>query len=547
MELLALILLTGSALGAALFFKKQHNHKEEVVDDYEAYKLFLEAAAQYREKHGQYAKHLEGLVIEKPELEGFPLRRYALSLDGKFLIVKFLDQKTSEHLINQIGGDSYLNGQLTYLTLLRKKEPSDILPIAHFSLKPDGVLTTTTPITYDTSQCVAVDGEILEQKWENKRIVFPEPGLFNITLKIRDKNGNWSDTFQKEIKVVEESGIREIVSYDQSHFLIYNSGKVLCRGKNEFGQLGLGTLNPVAEWHYSSLHDGVMEVALGEGFSIFRLFDGSVFSAGNNRHGELASGDKNTQKSLTSVWGLDHIKQVCAGKAFAAALDLNGNVYVWGDNSENQLMQADYTDAVSPVRLQGLEGIKQIACGSNFGLALKYDGTVIGWGDNTYGQLAVGYKGSIDEPVITQYKNVSSVHAGDRFSLVVTDSGRVYGAGNNAFGQLASKGKSEVLFPEEVFKIKDVQTLRVRESLALAITKTGKAYVWGNFNTPAQKPIQEPTELVGISYVKAYTNNGKKLYIVDGADQLYVVSDLSGKYEQTKVAANFHDFNEKKG
>jgi alpha-tubulin suppressor-like RCC1 family protein len=276
-------------------------------------------------------------------------------------------------------------------------------------------------------------------------------------------------------------------------------------------------------------------VACGEAFNLFRFYDGSVFSAGDNRHGELASGDKAQHKLMNQIWGLENVKQIDAGKRFAAALDYNGDVFVWGDNSENQLMHQDYLDSPYPIKLSGVSNVKEIACGANFGLALRYDGSVIGWGDNTYGQLGLGYKGSISEPMMTLYKNVKHVAAGDRFSLVIGENGRVYGAGSNSFGQLGIKGKNEILFPEEVLKLKDIADLSVKESLAVAISQMGKAFIWGNFNSPGSKPIFEATEIPGINYVKA---------VIDGNQDLITVSDLSGKYEKKKMYDNFNDFME---
>lgn len=535
--IVAVLLLIG-----IVFFTRKNTNSD--INIYELYTDLLEAATSYREKTGHYAKSLKPLLEIDGKYDERKLSNFELSLDGKFLVVKALPKEESERLINEIGGSSYINGESTYLTFVRKNDLSAVIPVAHFTIKPDGKITTTTPITYETSGCVAEGGEILEKKWENRKAVFTESGSYQVSLKIKDKNGNWSDTYVKEIKVTEEAGLRDLEVYNSSHFLIYNCGRVLCFGKNEDGQLGIGSLNAVPDWQYFSLHDGIMQIAPGDGFNIFRMYDGTVLAAGSNRHGELATGDKSPQKSLNAIWGLENIKQISTGKSFGAALDYLGNVYVWGNNDSDQLMDPEVSDAVSPQKLKKIEGVKQISCGENFGLALKYDGTVVGWGDNSFGQLALGYKGSITEPSITLFKNAVSVHAGDRFSLVVTESGRVYGAGSNNYAQLGIKGKSEVLFPEEVVGIKEVASVKTKESLTIAVTKMGKAYVWGNFNTPAQKPVSAPTELSGISYIKVFANNGKKLFVVDGGDTLYTVSDLSGKYEQSRIYSNYHEFME---
>lgn len=542
MNFLGIFIAIGSIVGAVAYYLK--DKEGQPIEPYKDYEVFLEAMQAYKEAHDEYAKDIKKLQPFLPETHPINFKRYGLSLDGKFLTISHLQEEEALSLINEIGGDSYVNGVYTYLTLRRINDLSQIKPIAHFSMKPDNKFTTTTFITYDTSSCVAENNEILERKWENKFATFKEPGIYTIRLKIKDRNNNWSDTFEREIKVTEETGLKAIEAYDGSFFMIFNNGKVISRGKNDFGQLGIGTLTAVANLKYNSMYDSVSDIACGEGFNLFKFYDGSVGSAGSNRNGELATGDKNSQKTMVSVWGLQNIKQIAAGKKFSAALDYEGNVYVWGDNTDFQLMKDEMPDSTTPIKLAGVEGVKEIVCGSNFGLALKYDGTVMGWGDNSSGQLAVGYKGSVLEPVVTLYTNVKSIHAGDRFSLVITDSGKVFGTGSNAYGQLGSKGKSEIYFPTEVLRIKDVETLRVRESLTLAILKTGKLYVWGNFNGPGAKPIFEPVELPGISYAKAFANNGKKCFVLDVNNDFYVITDTSGRYEKRKMYDNFYDFME---
>ncbi len=545
MNLLGVVFTIGTLIGAVALFLR--DKEEKPIDVYKDYEIYLDAMTDYKETNGDYAKDIGKLMpFIKVPFEINP-KRYGLSLDGKFLTVSNLSLEDAQSIINEIGGDSYINGIYTYLTLRRFNELSKIKPIAHFSMKPEGKYTTTSYITYDFSACIAEDNEILEKKWENKFATFKEPGTYTVRLKIRDKNNNWSDDFEREIKVIEEKGIKALEAYDGSFFMTYNNGKTLSRGKNEFGQLGIGNLTQVTDLKYNSMYDSVTEIACGEGFNLYRFHDGSVGTSGTNRLGELGLGDRNAQKTITSVWGLGNIKQIAAGKKFGAALDYEGHVYVWGDNSDHQLMRDDIPDSPLPLKLEKIDGVKQISCGANFGLALKYDGTVVVWGDNSSGQLALGYKGSINEPTVALYSNVKSVHAGDKFALVVTEMGKVFGCGNNAYGQLGVKGKSEIFFPVEILGLKDVETLRVKESLTLCMLKSGKTLAWGNFSGPSAKPMFEPTELIGVNFAKAYANNGKKCFLIDNANDFFVITDASGKYEKKKMYENFSEFMENEG
>ncbi|GAU79449.1 hypothetical protein [Fusibacter sp. 3D3] len=541
MNIFGVILAIGSVIGTLIYYVNQSKEHIE-IDPYHDYEAILDAALAYKEEREEYAKDFSKLIPYLSKKEIVSSGRYALSLDGKFLTIAHLETEDAAKLINEIGGESYINGKFTYLTLMRRNDLSKIKPIAHFNIKPDSKINTTSVLQYDTSGCVAEDNEIVEKRWENKQMTFKEPGVYTIRLKIKDRNGNWSDSFERDIKVTEEIGIKSIECYDSTMFILYRNGKVISKGKNEFGQLGIGNLNAIPELKYNSLHDGVSQIACGENFTIFKLNDGTLCASGSNRYGELASGDKNSSRTLNVIWGLENVKQIAAGKHFAAALDFDGNVYVWGDNSENQLMKEDLQDSVMPLKLEGIEGIKSIALGSNFGFAVKYDGTVIGWGDNTHGQLGLGFKGRISEPAMTLYKNVAFMTAGEKFSIAVAESGRVYGTGNNAYGQLGTKGKSEIYFPTEVLKVKDIATAYAKESVVLAINTVGKAFIWGNFSSPGTKPINEPEEIPGVSYISVAVNTGKKCYLLDGNNKLQSISDMSGKNEMQQLYQSFYEF-----
>ena len=188
MNFLGVVVTIGSLIGAVAYFLKD---KEEIpIDVYKDYEVFLNAMTDYKNEHSDYAKDIRKLLpfIENPD--HLNLKRYGLSLDGKFLTVSHLDEAEAQQIINEIGGDSYINGVYTYLTLRRMNDLSKIKPIAHFSMKPDNKFSTTTYITYDTNNCVAEDGEIMERKWENKFATFKDPGMYTIRLKIRDKHNN---------------------------------------------------------------------------------------------------------------------------------------------------------------------------------------------------------------------------------------------------------------------------------------------------------------------------------------------------------------------
>ena len=142
MNLIGVVVTIGTLIGAAVLFLR--DKQERPIDVYKDYEIYLDAMTDYKEMHGEYAKDIGKLMpfIKVPfEIN---TKRYALSLDGKFLTVSNLGLEESQRIINEIGGDSYINGIYTYLTLRRFNDLSKVKPIAHFTMKPEGKYTTTT-------------------------------------------------------------------------------------------------------------------------------------------------------------------------------------------------------------------------------------------------------------------------------------------------------------------------------------------------------------------------------------------------------------------
>lgn len=308
MNIIGIVITASSIIATAAYFYNDNKQKNQKIYPYDDYPIIMEAANDYKIEKGEYCKVFKELAPYMEDFDKMPQKRYDLSLDGKFLTISGLSPEEGKKIINEIGGASHINGEIVYLTLMRKNDLSEVQPIAHFKMIPDRDITTTSAIKYDTSDCVAEDGEILEKKWENKQITFKEPGMYDIKLSIKDKNGNWSDPYVKEIKVTEETGIKDIDACSDSLFVLYRNGKVISKGENAYGELGLGNVNPVYDLTYHSMHDCVRQVVCGEHFCLYLLNDGSVFAAGQNQDGQLGTGDNEAHRTLNKVWGLENIK-----------------------------------------------------------------------------------------------------------------------------------------------------------------------------------------------------------------------------------------------
>jgi alpha-tubulin suppressor-like RCC1 family protein/predicted peptidase len=126
-----------------------------------------------------------------------------------------------------------------------------------------------------------------------------------------------------------------------------------------------------------------------------------------------------------------------------------------------------------PVRLDiDGSGIAQISAGARHNVLLKTNGTVTTWGFNGSGQLGEGLSG---------LKDIVSVAAGNNFSLAANAKGEVFAWGSNCLCQLGSEDTERVFaIPVKINGIENAAKVFAGDNYAVALTKDGKLYSWGN-------------------------------------------------------------------
>ncbi|MEY3903446.1 MAG: hypothetical protein RL189_2752 [Pseudomonadota bacterium] len=264
------------------------------------------------------------------------------------------------------------------------------------------------------------------------------------------------------------------------------SGKVLCWGNNDFGQLGNGNTTALSAGTIVSVATGDFETANQKSFSLavgkshtcsVQLHSNGSSQAycwGKNSNGQLGLGNTADSHVPQSLGFNEDIIQVAAGENHSCALSEAGEVYCWGDNSVGQLGIASTTSQNSPVKLTALTDIVQITTGANHTCALNKDYQVYCWGLGTSGQLGVGKVTTTDQSAdedcnsglgvanITFCKKSpalidpaptatpASLSAGENHTCMMTVEGNAYCWGANASGQLGTANKSQVSSPSPV-------------------------------------------------------------------------------------------------
>ena len=218
----------------------------------------------------------------------------------------------------------------------------------------------------------------------------------------------------------------------------------VCWGKNNVGQLGIGSSAPVLTSTGTTvlgLNYGVASLAAAFEHTCALMVNGSVFCWGSNTFGQLGLGFLNATGFYNAPMPVVNLPSpaihVAAGGYHTCALLHDGAVMCWGSCQQTQI--GDNTAACgaaqgrpSPAQVHGLgsgSGVVRIAAGRLHSCALMSNGTAMCWGgeqalchasfsiaslcqliycfrvctyddvtDNAYGQLGDGtYKTSVSQ------------------------------------------------------------------------------------------------------------------------------------------------------
>ncbi|MDA9829639.1 putative Ig domain-containing protein, partial [Candidatus Poseidoniaceae archaeon] len=196
---------------------------------------------------------------------------------------------------------------------------------------------------------------------------------------------------------------------------LLDNGSVSCWGYNAYGQLGLGhTTTPVSVPTYVPLASGrhVASMAVGQHHTCFAYDNGDVACTGRNQQGQLGLGSTfQTKTSLTATQSLGQpALKVVAGSYFSCALLNNGSVRCWGDNAFGQLGINTNIDSASPaasVHFETGSYAIDVISGLEHLCARLSNGSMACWGRNHLGQLGIGNILNQYEPVVLE--NISSL------------------------------------------------------------------------------------------------------------------------------------------
>ena len=231
-----------------------------------------------------------------------------------------------------------------------------------------------------------------------------------------------------------------------------------------YGQLGMGdyldrgSIPSQVPAQYVLTPEIAADIVCGEYFTCMRGISGKVYCFGRNERGQLGLGSpvQTSPRPSIAVQLAGPSSSICAGKDYACSIAVTSArpVQCWGANDLGQLMTGDSRDRgtnTSDFPLSAATVLaNQVYCGYAHAAAITTPSTVKMWGDNRLGQLACGViappynivgitPGSTPvTPVITGV--VRSISLGVSHSCFLLEGSSSRCAGDNTYGQLGYPG-----------------------------------------------------------------------------------------------------------
>jgi alpha-tubulin suppressor-like RCC1 family protein len=172
------------------------------------------------------------------------------------------------------------------------------------------------------------------------------------------------------------------------------------------------------------------KISVGEEHMLLAKTDGTVWSWGRDQWGQLGLGTNGgTSATPQRIPTLAGVVSVVARSSFSMALKADGTVWAWGDASNGRTGPYGSRSNV-PVQVTGLSSIIGIEAGwGDTAYAIDLTGKVYAWGRNTYGELGTGSAtpASVTVPqLISGLSSIVDLRAADTSVLALDSSGQVF-------------------------------------------------------------------------------------------------------------------------
>ncbi|CAB4277910.1 unnamed protein product [Prunus armeniaca] len=331
-------------------------------------------------------------------------------------------------------------------------------------------------------------------------------------------HGNSSDLFTPQpIKALYGLRIRQIACGDSHCLAVTMEGEVQSWGRNQNGQLGLGTTEDSLVPQKIQAFQGisVKMVAAGAEHTAAVTEDGSLYGWGWGRYGNLGLGDRNDRLVPEKVSMVNNEKMVMVACGWRHTISVSslGRLYTYGWSKYGQLGHGDCEDHLVPHKLEALSNnyICETAGGWRHTMALTSDGKLYGWGWNKFGQVGVGDNIDHCSPVQVKFphdQKVVQITCGWRHTLAVTERQNVFSWGRGTNGQLGHGESIDRNVPTIIESLSVDGSTRLQIESSKVDPATGKTWV-----SPSERYAVVPDETVRGQTSASVKGNGNDVSV----------------------------------
>ncbi len=260
--------------------------------------------------------------------------------------------------------------------------------------------------------------------------------------------------------------VRKTFAMGGNHVCHLVEGSAICRGNNDRGQGGDGSLS------------GLVGLAAGVSHACGLDVSGGAWCWGGNESGQLGDRSIADRRPAAAVDTNTRFSTVVGGLSHTCGLAAGGQAYCWGRNLAGQLGDGSRSDHLRPEPTVGNQSFQELVAGWNHNCGLAAGGRAFCWGANSKGQLGDG----------TKLDRLTPARVPGSFRSVVAGASHTCGIsgdeilcwGDNAFGQLGdgtTEGRAEPVTVQDLPGSPIALTAGAVHTCAILSDRT--AYCWG--------------------------------------------------------------------
>lgn len=256
-----------------------------------------------------------------------------------------------------------------------------------------------------------------------------------------------------------------------------------CWGRNNFGQLGNGSVQPSVVPVEVAGTAGWSSVSTSGSTTCGTKTTGTLWCWGLNNFGQLGIGRGKSRSTPVQVGTSTAWTSVSTSWFHTCATRANGTLWCWGSNLRGQLGNGGFENNGSPSRVGQDSDWASVSTGGFSTCAVRQDGGAWCWGQNVFGQNANANESPQPRPTLVPGGLTwAEVSAGWAHTCGVTLDGAAWCWGLNNRGQLGDGTRTLRRAPVPVSGARIWTTLSVGDATSCGVDNTGAAWCWGSNN-----------------------------------------------------------------